>query len=73
MVRLSGLEFRIVKLLPGTPGDFPDFDILDLQLGAVGGEAYMAAPDGVRVKKIKDIEIREIAWRPRKQLYDPEF
>ena len=35
--------------------------------GHVGFSAYCTK------LKIKDIEIREIAWRPRKQLYDPEF
>ena len=35
--------------------------------GHVGFSAYCTK------LKIKDIEIREIVWRPRKQLYDPEF
>ena len=35
--------------------------------GHVGFSAYCTQ------LKIKDIEIREIAWRPRTQLYDPEF
>ena len=38
-----------------------------IQGGHVGFSAYCTK------LKIKDIEIREIAWKPRKQLYDPEF
>ena len=38
-----------------------------IQGGHVGFSAYCTK------LKIKDIDIREIAWRPRKQLYDPEF
>ena len=35
--------------------------------GHVGFSAYCTK------LKIKDIEVREIAWKPRTQLYDPEF
>ena len=35
--------------------------------GRVGFSAYCTK------LKIKDIEIREIAWKSRQQLYDPEF
>ena len=35
--------------------------------GRVGFSAYCTK------LKIKDIEVRQIAWRPRTQLYDPEF
>ena len=35
--------------------------------GHVGFSAYCTK------LKIKDIEVREITWKPRTQLYDPEF
>ena len=35
--------------------------------GHIGFSAYCTK------LRIRDIEIREIAWKPRKQLYDPEF
>ena len=39
---------------------------------SVGGHGIVNYVHGTKLK-IKDIELREIAWKPRTQLYDPDF